>query len=148
MAKPGKLIIRNLGFDLKDKHLTAAFKKFGSILDVSVPLNASSNTNRGFAFVEFNSREDAADAITEMNGTKYKGRNLTVEFSVPKNTYEARIDNIVANTNMERKDAITPFGVKSDARDEEDAKKKEIETKAATEAAKTVTQRRKEKRER
>ena len=55
-AKAGKIIVRNLGFDLREKHLTSAFKKFGPIKDVSVPLNPSTNTNRGFAFVEFESR--------------------------------------------------------------------------------------------
>jgi len=43
-----------------------------------------------------------------MNGTKYKGRNLTVEFSVPKINYEKRVDNIVGHTNMERDAVIKP----------------------------------------
>ena len=55
-AKAGKIIVRNLGFDLREKHLTSAFKKFGPIKDVSVPLNPSTNMNRGFGFVEFATR--------------------------------------------------------------------------------------------
>ena len=42
-AKQGKLIIRNLGFDLREKHLINAFKKFGKIVDCSVPLNQNNN---------------------------------------------------------------------------------------------------------
>ena len=38
-AKQGKIIIRNLGFDLREKHLKACFGKFGKIIDSSVPLN-------------------------------------------------------------------------------------------------------------
>ena len=38
-AKQGKLIVRNLGFDLKEKHLTALFKKYGPIVEINVPLN-------------------------------------------------------------------------------------------------------------
>ena len=110
-AKQGKLIVRNLGFDLKEKHMKAVFRKFGPILEINIPVNPTSNLNRGFGFVEFEKREDAASAITALQGTKYKGRNLTVEFSVPKETYERRLDSIVEHTNMERKDAVVPMSV-------------------------------------
>lgn len=79
--------MRNLVFDMREKHLMNAFKKFGTIKEVNVPLNPTSNQNRGFAFVEFENRESASNAIAEMNGSKFKGRSLTVEFSVPKETY-------------------------------------------------------------
>ena len=62
-AKQGKIIVRNLGFDLREKHLKAAFSKFGSIKEVNVPVNPSTNMNRGFAFVEFSSRQEATEAI-------------------------------------------------------------------------------------
>ena len=111
-AKQGKIIVRNLVFDLREKHLQAAFKRFGTILDLTVPLNPSSNQNRGFAFVEYATRAEANEAITAMNGAKYKGRNLTVEFSVPKGSYEKRVDAIVEHTNMERNEVIKPTSVK------------------------------------
>ena len=38
-AKAGKIIVRNLVFDLREKHLTSAFKKYGKIKEVNVPLN-------------------------------------------------------------------------------------------------------------
>ena len=55
-----------------------------------------------------------------MNGSKYKGRDLTVEFSVPKGSYESRIQTIVEHTNMERQEAIKPMSVKN--QNKEDAK--------------------------
>ena len=91
-AKQGKLIVRNLGFDLREKHLINAFKKFGKIVDCSVPLNQNNNQNRGFGFVEFLEKTDAANAVKEMHAAKFKGRPLTVEFSVPKEAYQKRID--------------------------------------------------------
>jgi len=36
--KQGKIIVRNLGFDLREKHLKACFGKYGEIVDSSVPL--------------------------------------------------------------------------------------------------------------
>ena len=150
-AKAGKLIVRNLVFDIKDKHLTAAFKKYGKIFAVNVPLNPTNNQNRGFAFVEFEDREAASNAITEMNGSKYKGRNMTVEFAVPKESYEKRLDAIVESTNMERKEAIKPMSIKNDTKTTAQVNKAEAEKKAKEEAdapPKTKTLQRKEKRER
>ena len=65
----------------------------------------------GFGFVEFEKREDAFSAITELHGTKYKGRDLTVEFSVSRETYERRLETIVEHTNMERKDVVVPLSI-------------------------------------
>ena len=110
--------MRNLGFDLREKHLKAAFSKFGSIREVNVPVNPSTNMNRGFAFVEFEKRDEATQAIAEMNGAKYKGRNLTVEFSVPKGSYEKRVEHIVEHTNMERDAVIRPQSIKREEKEE------------------------------
>lgn len=41
--KEGKIIIRNLGFDLREKHLKSLFDKFGEIVGVNVPLNNTNN---------------------------------------------------------------------------------------------------------
>jgi len=41
--------------------------------------------------VEFASKDDAQKAVDTMNGSKFKGRNLTVEFSLPKASYETKV---------------------------------------------------------
>jgi len=57
--KQGRIIVRNLVFDMREKHLEKAFKGFGKIESINVPLNNTNNQNRGFGFVEFASKEDA-----------------------------------------------------------------------------------------
>ena len=42
-VKQGKVIVRNLVFDLREKHLQAVFKKYGKIIEVNVPLNPTTN---------------------------------------------------------------------------------------------------------
>lgn len=74
--------------------------------------------------MEFSSKEDAEKAITEMNGQKFKGRPIAVEFSVPKKHYESRVTNILSNTNMEREDVVQPSLLKQEKLDKE-AKLKE-----------------------
>ena len=76
---------------MRDIHLTKAFKQFGPIESVNVPLNQANNQNRGFAFVEFSTKEEALVAIAAMNNSRFKGRNLTVELSLPKASYEAKV---------------------------------------------------------
>jgi len=90
-ARQGRIIVRNLVFDMRENHLDKAFKQFGKIESINVPLNNSNNQNRGFGFVEFANKADAQSAIDAMNGSKFKGRNLTVEFSLPKASYETKV---------------------------------------------------------
>ena len=57
--KEGRIIIRNLPFDVKEPHLLKAFTKFGVVIDVKVPLKNENNMNKGFGFVEFSTKDDA-----------------------------------------------------------------------------------------
>jgi len=45
---------------------------------VSLPHDRYSGQVRGFGFVEMPNDDDAQKAITELNGSKFKGRYLTV----------------------------------------------------------------------
>lgn len=49
-----------------------------------------------------------------MNGQKYKGRTIAVEFSVPKIKYEKRITNILNNTKQTRQDVVQPKAIKEE----------------------------------
>jgi len=101
--KPGRLIIRNLQFDIKEKHLKQTFAKFGNILDVSVPLNPENNLNKGFGFVEFKTRDEARKAIEGMNAKQYKGRTVAVDFALSKKKYNRKIDEIIEKNPIKQK---------------------------------------------
>ena len=59
-AHEGRIILRNIAFDIKDTHLLPTFKAFGPILSVDLPPSSSKpHLNRGFAFLEFEKKEDA-----------------------------------------------------------------------------------------
>jgi RNA recognition motif-containing protein len=49
-----------------EKVLHAAFIPFGDIMDIQIPIDYETEKHRGFAFVEFESAEDAAAAIDNM----------------------------------------------------------------------------------
>jgi hypothetical protein len=69
-AKPGRIIVRNLGFDINEKHLKSFFGKYGEISEINIPSKSGNDKmNRGFAFVEFKSKEVAEKAIATVNNT-------------------------------------------------------------------------------
>ncbi len=61
----------------------AAFIPFGDILDVYIPLDHASGKHRGFGFVQYESSEDAEDAVDNMNHAELFGRVLKVNYSHP-----------------------------------------------------------------
>ena len=70
--------------------------------------------NRGFAFLEFEKKDDAQKAVDSFNGKKYKGRTIAVEFSVSKERYEKRVQNIVEHSKLDRKEVIIPKEVREE----------------------------------
>jgi len=60
------LVLGGLAEEVDEKVLHAAFIPFGEIVDVQIPLDYESEKHRGFAFIEFETAEDAAAAIDNM----------------------------------------------------------------------------------
>ncbi len=87
-GKQNRLIIRNLVFDIGEKHLRKLLTPYGEITDIQVPTNPNNNHgNRGFAFVEFKSYRSCQKAIKELNQSTYKGRTIVLDFSVSKQRF-------------------------------------------------------------
>lgn len=66
------LFLGGLAEEVDEKVLHAAFIPFGDVVDVQIPLDYETEKHRGFAFVEFESAEDAAAAIDNMVSMLYK----------------------------------------------------------------------------
>ncbi|BFZ16966.1 hypothetical protein BsWGS_20006 [Bradybaena similaris] len=69
--------------EVDDKVLRSAFIPFGEIIDVQMPLDYETEKHRGFGFVEFESAEDAAHAIDNMNESELFGRTIRVNLAKP-----------------------------------------------------------------
>ena len=74
-------------------------RPFGELTDINVPLDASSQKHKGFAFVQYDDKEDAADAIDNMHNSELFGRVLRVNLAKPdamkgghRPVWEARAD--------------------------------------------------------
>ncbi|GAA5973338.1 hypothetical protein JCM11641_003079 [Rhodosporidiobolus odoratus] len=66
----GRLLVRNLGFDVTVADLRAAFSRFGPLHSINLPVDASTSRPRGFAFVYFVTKSQAETALKAINGSR------------------------------------------------------------------------------
>lgn len=72
------MITGGLAEEVDEKILNSAFIPFGEIIDIQIPLDYESEKHRGFAFIEFETAEDAASAIDNMVNFDYKINLVTI----------------------------------------------------------------------
>ncbi|KAL1612184.1 Multiple RNA-binding domain-containing protein 1 [Paraconiothyrium brasiliense] len=75
-----KILIKNLPFEATKKDVRALFAPYGSLRSVRVPKKFDSSS-RGFAFTEFSTKRDAANAMNQLRGTHLLGRHLVLTFA-------------------------------------------------------------------
>ncbi len=73
-----KLFVGNLNFKTTADEIRDLFSQAGSIREVFLPMDRMTGRPRGFAFVDFESAEDAAKATERFNGVDLGGRALRV----------------------------------------------------------------------
>jgi RNA recognition motif-containing protein len=73
-----KVFVGNLDFNTSRDEVQSLFSEVGEIRDVYLPMDRDTGRPRGFAFVEFESEHDAAEAIERFNGHELSGRALRV----------------------------------------------------------------------
>lgn len=82
MAKSNtSLFIRHVPNGAKSDDLRSSFEQFGPITNVYIPLDYHTKEQKGIAYVEFENSSDANNALTSMQGFKYLGAELSVEFA-------------------------------------------------------------------
>lgn len=77
--------VTNLPEDTSEKDLRELFESFGSIVRVYSAMDKKTNKSRGFAFISYRSREEAAAAIYSANGMPYSNLILKVDWAQPSN---------------------------------------------------------------
>jgi len=79
LTKSSTLYIGNLAFSTRVTHLRALFSTIGPVSTVNMGLDRYKKTPCGFAFVEYERRDDALSAVLYLSGTKLDGRVIRVE---------------------------------------------------------------------
>jgi RNA recognition motif-containing protein len=74
------IFIGNLPFSTTKTDLQALFETFGTITNIHIPVNKETGQARGFAFVSFETAEQAEEALS-VNGQDVKGRAIKVHLA-------------------------------------------------------------------
>uniref|UniRef100_A0A665V2K6 RNA-binding protein 28 n=1 Tax=Echeneis naucrates TaxID=173247 RepID=A0A665V2K6_ECHNA len=107
-----RLIIRNLSFKCSEDDLKEVFSKFGTVLEATIPLKDDGKM-RGFAFVMLKKVPEAAKALKAMNLKEIKGRQVAVDWAVPRDKFIATQKSSIAGNFYAT--------VKSQSEDEDDS---------------------------
>lgn len=73
-----KIFVGNLSFDTTQEELSALLSQAGRVSRVHIGTDRETGRSRGFAFAEFGSDTEAADAIRKFDGYDLGGRRLRV----------------------------------------------------------------------
>lgn len=80
LAEGREVYITNLDRNSTEADLRDIFSKYGTVTRVNIP-QTMAGKNRGFAYLDFDTKEHADKAAAELNNTKFKSQILTVEIS-------------------------------------------------------------------
>lgn len=116
-----RLIIRNLSFQCSEEDLKQVFSNYGTVLESKIPLKPDGKM-RGFAFVLFKNVSEAARALNAMNMKAIKGRQVAIDWAVPKDKFIATQMSAGAGNKNTEKTPIKQADSESDAEEEEEEK--------------------------
>lgn len=78
----GKTVyVANLSKRVDERELRDKFRKYGRIDSYNIVFDPIVRESRGFGFVTFESRSDAQDAVRDLDGTEFEGRDLIVQIA-------------------------------------------------------------------
>ncbi len=77
------IYVGNLPYTVRNEDLKEVFEEFGSVKSAEIIFDRRTKRSRGYGFVEMDERDEGQDAISELNGSDYEGRQLRVDESQP-----------------------------------------------------------------
>jgi cold-inducible RNA-binding protein len=78
------VFVGNMNFQTTEAELRALFEPFGQVTRVHIAMDRETGRARGFAFVEMPNDEEAAKAMSGLDGKEVGGRALKVNEARPK----------------------------------------------------------------
>jgi RNA recognition motif-containing protein len=78
------IYVGNLPFSASEDEVREAFGAYGEVTSVALIKDKVTGKPRGFGFVEMPNSAEAEQAINELNGKDFKGRNLVVNPARPR----------------------------------------------------------------
>ncbi|XP_059482692.1 RNA-binding protein 28 [Neocloeon triangulifer] len=114
--KKGRLVVRNLPFQVTEEKLKEHFEKHGKVVETTL-LKRKDGKLVGCGFVEFEKREEAKKALEECSGKPLMKRPIVVDWAVPKGIYRG----------IQKKEDIKEEPKDSEVKEEPDSAEEEDE---------------------
>jgi RNA recognition motif-containing protein len=78
------IYVANIAFKATDSELKELFEEYGEVSSAKIVMDKLTNRSRGFGFVEMPDNAAAQQAMTNLNGFNFLGKDLTVNEARPK----------------------------------------------------------------
>jgi RNA recognition motif-containing protein len=78
------IYVANIPFKASESELKELFEQHGEVTSAKIVMDKLTNRSRGFGFVEMADSAAAKQAITELNGYSFLGKELVVNEARPK----------------------------------------------------------------
>lgn len=78
------IYVGNLPYSVKNDELKEAFEAYGAVSSAEVIFDRRTKRSRGYGFVEMDDEQAGRRAIEALNGSDFKGRELRVDESQPR----------------------------------------------------------------
>jgi RNA recognition motif-containing protein len=102
--------VGNLPYSVKNEDLKELFQEYGTVNGAEIIFDRRTKRSRGYGFVEMADAEEGREAITELDGSDYEGRQLRVDESQPaEQKSDERRNNRSQNGNATKKGGILGF---------------------------------------
>jgi RNA recognition motif-containing protein len=73
-----RLFVGNLSYSISSDELRAEFSKYGTVTDVKILMDRETGRSRGFGFITLSTDQEAANAMSVLNGVMIGGRTINV----------------------------------------------------------------------
>ena len=78
------IYVSNIPFKASDSELKELFEEYGEVSSAKIIMDKVSQRSRGFGFVEMPDDASARQAMQELNGSSFLGKELSVNEARPK----------------------------------------------------------------
>lgn len=78
------IYVGNLNYRVRESDLQQVLEEYGVVNSVKLVIDRDTNRSKGFAFAEFANDDEAKNAIKELDGAEYEGRQMVVREASPR----------------------------------------------------------------
>lgn len=78
------IYVANIPFKATEEELRGLFEEFGEVSSAKIILDKFTQRSRGFGFIEMKDDTAGRQAINDLNGADFMGKNLVVNEARPK----------------------------------------------------------------